>query len=607
MHMRLKRTHYCGLITEKDLDKKVVIAGWVQGKRDHGGLIFLDLRDRYGIVQVVFDFQGNASFFKQAEKLRPEYVLAIKGTIKRRSPETVNPNIATGKLEVLAEDMEIYNSSLTPPFYIEDGIDTDENLRLKYRFLDLRRFEMQRSLEIRHKTMMSVRRFLDERGFWEIETPMLTRSTPEGARDFLVPSRTSPGSFFALPQSPQLFKQLLMTSGVEKYFQITRCFRDEDLRADRQPEFTQIDIEMSFCTSRDVIIETEELVSCLFKEVLHKEIDIPLEIITYKEAMERFGSDKPDTRFDMEIGDISEIAGESEFRVFKNVLKKDGVVKGLNVRGCGHFSRKELDDLTELVKSWGTAGLAWIILEEDGFRTPISKFFTSSQLSAIKARMQGKPGDLLLFVADQWEVALKVLGQLRIFLAKRLGLVPENEDHFLWVVDFPLLAYDSEEKRYVANHHPFTAPFTEDLDLLEKDPLAVRSQAYDLVYNGVEIAGGSIRVHKKEVQEKIFNMLGMNAAEAEERFGFFLNAFEYGIPPHGGIAFGLDRLVMLMAGKKSIRDVIPFPKTAGGTCLLTGAPAPILPKQLKELHISTSLRKNKKEKSAAPDSFTKNT
>jgi len=594
--MLLKRTHYCGLVSKEDVNKKVVVNGWVQSKRDHGGLIFIDLRDRYGIVQVVFDSQKNASFFNQAERLRSEYVLAVKGEVKRRSPDTVNPNLATGEVEIHAEELEIFNPSLTPPFYIEDRIDTDENLRLKYRFLDLRRFEMQRSLEIRHRVMFSIRKYLDERGFWEIETPMLTRSTPEGARDFLVPSRNIPGSFFALPQSPQLFKQLLMISGVDKYFQITRCFRDEDLRADRQPEFTQVDMEISFCSADDIRQEIEGLLRYLFREVLDKEIETPFPVLTYKEAMERFGSDKPDTRFAMEIVDISEIAGQSEFKVFKGALKRGGAVKGINARGCGNFSRKELDDLTGQVQLWGTGGLAWMILTEEGFKTPIAKFFTPSQLSAIKEKLHGEPGDLLLFVADQWETALKVLGQLRLLLASRLKLIPEDEDHFLWVVDFPLLTFDQEEKRYVANHHPFTAPLAEDIPLLDKDPLAVRSQAYDLVYNGVEVAGGSIRIHKKDLQEKIFNLLNINSKEAEEKFGFFLKAFDYGVPPHGGIAFGLDRLIMLMTRKRSIRDVIPFPKTASGTCLLTGAPAPVAPEQLKELHISMVLRENKEEK-----------
>ena len=583
--MRLKRTHYCGSLLKEDLAKKVVVAGWVQSKRDHGGLIFVDLRDRSGIIQVVFDYQNNSHFFNEAEKLRSEYVLAIAGDVKERSPETVNTNLATGGIEIVVEDMEVLNTSNTPPFYIEDGIDTDENLRLKYRYLDLRRFEMQRSLHLRHKTMMVIREYLDKHGFWEIETPMLTRSTPEGARDFLVPSRTSPGSYYALPQSPQLFKQLLMVSSVDKYFQIVRCFRDEDLRSDRQPEFTQIDMEMSFCSMEDVIGEMEGLVESIFKNVLEKEIKLPFQTISYHEAMERFGSDKPDTRFAMEISDISQIAGQSQFKVFKAVVEKGGVVKGLNARGCGHYSRKELDDLTLQVQLWGTGGLAWMIVTEDGFKTPIAKFFTDEQLNEIKSKLHGEAGDLLLFVGDKWETALKVLGQLRISLAERLKIIPEDKNHFLWVLDFPLLSYDNDQGRYTANHHPFTAPLEDDLSLLTADPLKVRSRAYDLVYNGVEVAGGSLRIYKKDIQQKIFNLLGMSSEEAEEKFGFFLNAFMYGVPPHGGIAFGLDRLIMLMAGKNSIRDVIAFPKTAGGTCLVTGAPAPVSSDQLEELYI----------------------
>ncbi len=594
--MRLKRTHYCGLLNENDVNREVVLAGWVQGKRDHGGLIFVDLRDHSGIIQLVFDYDQSAVFFKEAEKLRSEYVLAVRGPVRHRAEETINPGLATGEIEIDVQELEILNSSQTPPFYIEDGIDTDENLRLKYRYLDLRRPEMQRSLQLRHKVLMSLRQYLDEQGFREVETPLLTRSTPEGARDYLVPSRTVPGSFYALPQSPQLFKQLLMASGVDKYFQVARCFRDEDLRADRQPEFTQIDLELSFCTGGDIRQVTEGLVQHIFRETMQKEVEIPFKVLPYADAMERFGSDKPDTRFKMEIVDITKIAGESEFKVFRGIIAKSGVVKGLNAKGCGHFSRKEIDDLTRLVQSWGTGGLAWMIPTENGFKTPLKKFFAPPQFAEIKKQMQGEPGDLLLFVADQREPALKVLGQLRVYLAQRLELVPKDKDHFLWVIDFPLVAYDNAEKRYMANHHPFTAPLDEDLPLLNEDPAKVRSQAYDLVYNGVEVAGGSVRIYKKELQEKIFQILSLQAEEIQEKFGFFLQAFQYGLPPHGGIAFGLDRLVMLMAGKKSIRDVIPFPKTAAGTCLLTGAPAQVTAGQLKELHILPVKRENKKEK-----------
>ncbi|MEW5921841.1 MAG: aspartate--tRNA ligase [Bacillota bacterium] len=589
--MLLQRTYWCGKISRENIGEKVVLAGWVQGCRDHGGLLFVDLRDRTGLVQLVFDFERHGTLFKEAEKLRSEYVLTVRGEVIARSAETVNPKLASGEIEINVEEMEILNTSQVPPFYIEDGIDTDENVRLRYRYLDLRRPEMQEMLRLRHRLFMAARRSLDERGFLEIDTPMLTRSTPEGARDYLVPSRTAPGYFYALPQSPQLFKQLLMVGGVERYFQIARCFRDEDLRADRQPEFTQIDIELSFCTRDEVIGEVELLLASLFRNVLGLEIKTPLSAITYDEAMERFGSDKPDTRFGMELQDISGIAQESGFKVFNQVVAKGGTVKGINVKGCGSFSRKELDDLTVLVQSWGTGGLAWMIVTEDGFKTPIAKFFTEEQLESLRKSMAGENGDLLLFVADEKENTQKILGQLRVHLARRLDLIPEGEHHLLWVLDFPLLVYDREEKRYTANHHPFTAPREEDIPLLQTEPLKVRSLAYDLVYNGVEIAGGSIRIHRRELQETVFKLLGLTQEELEDKFGFLLEAFKYGAPPHGGIAFGLDRLLMLMSGRKSIRDVIPFPKTAAGTCLLTSAPAPVLSNQLRDLHIYTISRK----------------
>ena len=589
--MRLQRTYWCGNISGKNIGEKVVLAGWVQGRRDHGGLLFVDLRDRSGLVQLVFDQERHGSLFAAAEKLRSEYVLAVSGVVIGRSPETLNPKLATGEVEISVEDMDLLNTAKVPPFYIEDNIDTDENLRLRYRYLDLRRPEMQEMLKLRHRLLMATRKCLDERGFLEIDTPMLTRSTPEGARDYLVPSRVSPGFFYALPQSPQLFKQLLMVGGVERYFQITRCFRDEDLRADRQPEFTQIDMELSFCTRTEIIAEVEALMTDLFQAILGQKLDTPLPALSHSEAMERYGSDKPDTRFGMELQDISEIAGECSFKVFSQAISGGGAVKGINVRGQGTFSRKELDDLTALVQSWGTGGLAWMIVTEDGFKTPIAKFFTAEQLDRLGKHMHAENGDLLLFVADKKENTQKILGQLRVHLARQLDLVPEGKHHLLWVLDFPLFVYDHEEKRYTSNHHPFTAPREEDIPMLQTEPLEVRSLAYDLIYNGVEIAGGSIRIHGGEMQETVFRLLGLTQEELDEKFGFLLEAFEYGAPPHGGIAFGLDRLLMLMSERKSIRDVIAFPKTAAGTCLLTGAPATVSPGQLKDLHIYTVNRK----------------
>lgn len=589
--MRLQRTYWCGNINRNNIDEKVVLAGWVQGRRDHGGLLFVDLRDRTGLVQLVFNQERHGSLFSAAEKLRSEYVIAVSGTVIARSPETLNLKLATGEIEISVDDLDLLNTARVPPFYIEDGIDTDENLRLRYRYLDLRRPEMQEMLRLRHRLLMATRKCLDERGFLEIDTPMLTRSTPEGARDYLVPSRVSPGFFYALPQSPQLFKQLLMVGGVERYFQITRCFRDEDLRADRQPEFTQIDMELSFCTRAEIIAEVEALMADLFQVILGQKLETPLHTISHAEAMERYGSDKPDTRFGMELQDISEIGGECSFKVFNQVISGGGTVKGLNVRGGGTFSRKDLDDLTALVQSWGTGGLAWMIVTQDGFKTPIAKFFTAEQLDRLGNCMDAENGDLLLFVADEKENTQKILGQLRLHLARQLDLIPEGKHHLLWVLDFPLFVYDREEKRYTSNHHPFTAPREEDIPMLHQEPLNVRSLAYDLIYNGVEIAGGSIRIHDGEMQETIFKLLGLTQEELDEKFGFLLEAFKYGAPPHGGIAFGLDRLLMLMSGRKSIRDVIPFPKTAAGTCLLTGAPATVSPGQLKDLHIYTVNKK----------------
>ncbi len=580
------RDIYCGELSSGQIGKTVTLNGWVQRRRDHGGLIFIDLRDRSGIVQIVVNSRDSA-IFAVAEQVRGEYVLTVEGRVVARSAETVNLKLATGEVEVLAEKLEIFNKAKTPPFYLEDGVDVDENVRLKYRYLDLRRPEMLAGLTLRHRICKLTRDFLDSEGFLEAETPMLTRSTPEGARDYLVPSRVSPGAFYALPQSPQLFKQLLMVAGVERYFQIARCFRDEDLRADRQPEFTQIDIELSFCDREMILGLMEKMIAAVFAGTLGEEISVPFPRLSYREAMERFGSDKPDTRFGMELKDLSETVAESGFNVFRSSLSAGGVVKGINAAGCGHYSRKDIEDLTAYAAQFGARGLAWFIIDEDGVRSPIAKFFTAAQLAEIVDRLGGRPGDLLLFVADKPETAHAALGALRLHLAARLGLTAGKKWHFVWVIDFPLLEYDRERQRFVACHHPFTAPRDEDLAKLAEDPGAVRAVAYDLVLNGVEIGGGSIRIHRREVQEQMFKQLGFTPEEAREQFGFLLEAFEYGTPPHGGIAFGLDRLVMLMAGRQSIRDCLAFPKTASGSCLLTGAPAPVSERQLEELQIRT--------------------
>lgn len=585
----LKRTHLCGKLSLQNLDEEVVLMGWVHRRRDHGGLIFIDLRDRYGIVQIVFnpDLAGQA--FSKAEEVRNEYVLAVKGKVTARPSGTINHNLTTGEIEIYATDLKILNKAKTPPFYISDDVEVDETIRLKYRYLDLRRTEMQKSLILRHKTTKAIRDFLDKHNFLEIETPMLTKSSPEGARDYLVPSRVNPGEFYALPQSPQLFKQILMVAGMDRYFQIARCFRDEDLRADRQPEFTQLDMEISFSDRETIITLVEEMMQYIFKETLNLDLSIPFPRLTYYEAMERFGSDKPDLRFKMELVDISDLVKSCNFKVFQSALATGGKVKGINAEGCGNYPRRQIDDLTKLAISCGSKGLAWIALTDEGLKSPIAKFLTEEELNNIIKKMGGKQGDLLLFVADSPSVVATVLGHLRLEFGKRLNLINPEEFNFSWIIDFPLLEWDPEEKRYVAIHHPFTAPLEADLDLLESEPDRVRAQAYDLVLNGVELGGGSIRIHNRSIQEKMFKLLGLTKEQSLEKFGYLLEAFEYGTPPHGGIAFGLDRMIMLMARKDTIRDVIAFPKTQSASDLMTQAPSPVEPKQLKELHIKLDI------------------
>lgn len=587
----LKRTHQCGELNLDNVGEEVILNGWVYRRRDHGGLIFVDLRDRSGLVQVVFNPELAKEAFTKAEGVRSEFVLAVKGQVQARPEGTVNPNLKTGEIEVYATEMRVLNPSKTPPFAITENLEVDETVRLRYRYLDLRRPDMQQTLILRHKTAKAMRDFLDQNGFLEIETPILTKSSPEGARDYLVPSRVHPGEFFALPQSPQLFKQILMVAGMERYFQIARCFRDEDLRADRQPEFTQLDMEMSFVEREDVINLVEEMMVYIFKETLGLELTTPFPRLTYQEAMDRFGSDKPDLRFGLELKDVTSIVANCGFKVFSSVVEKGGQVKGLNAKGCAHYSRKEIDDLTKMAAVYGAKGLAWMALTPEGLKSPIAKFFTEQELAAIKEKLEAETGDLLLFVADTSDVVAAALGNLRLEFGKRLNLIDPEEFNFAWIVDFPLLEWDPEEKRYVAIHHPFTAPVEEDIELLEQEPAKVRAQAYDLILNGVELGGGSIRIHNRPLQEKMFSLLGISQEEAIDKFGYLLEAFEYGTPPHGGIAFGLDRMIMLMSHKETIRDVIAFPKTQSASDLMIEAPAAVSSTQLKELHIKLDVVK----------------
>ncbi|MFC4776506.1 aspartate--tRNA ligase [Paenibacillus sp. GCM10023252] len=584
------KTHNCGSLTKSDVGQTVTLNGWVQRRRDLGGVLFIDLRDRSGIVQIVFnpDFSGDA--LAQADRARNEFVLAVQGTVVERNPETFNANLATGEIEIQVNSLEIMNPSKTPPFPIEDEVEVDESLRLKYRYLDLRRPEMQRTLKLRSKAAKVFRDYLDGADFLEVETPILTKSTPEGARDYLVPSRVHEGEFFALPQSPQIFKQLLMVGGLERYYQIARCFRDEDLRADRQPEFTQVDIETSFLSQDQLLAMMEELTAKLLRETVGYELPTPFQRITYADAMNKYGSDKPDLRFGLEIEDITDIVSTSDVKVFASVAASGGVVRALNAKGCGGWSRKELDDLQPFAARYGGKGLAWITVKEGEWRGPIVKFLKPEEIAALTERLQVEEGDLLTFSADKPKVVADVLGNLRLKVGRELGLINESEFKFAWVVDFPLLGWDEDAKRYVAEHHPFTRPKEEDLHLFDTDPGQIRAQAYDLVLNGYEVGGGSMRIYKREVQEQMFKALGFSLEEAHEKFGFLLDAFEYGTPPHGGIAFGFDRLVMLLTGRTNLRETIAFPKTASATDLLCDAPSPVELSQLEQLHIRTVLK-----------------
>ena len=583
-----QRNCSCGEPRSTQVGQKMVLMGWVQSQRDHGGVTFIDLRDRSGLVQIVCNPQVSADAHGQAKDLRAEFVIAVQGTLERRSEETINTNLPTGEVELVVDELRILNPSRTPPFPIQDETDPTENIRLRYRYLDLRRPKMYENLRLRHRLAKIVRDYLDTEEFLEVETPVLTRSTPEGARDYLVPSRVNPGAFFALPQSPQLFKQLLMVSGLEKYFQIVRCFRDEDLRADRQPEFTQIDIEMSFVRPDDIYRLIEGMLARLCSEVKGFTPPRPFLHLSYTEAMARFGNDKPDIRFGLELRELTDLFKDTDIKVFRDVVASGGILRGIVVSDSG-FSRKEIDDLNPLAQGFGAKGLAWFRITEAGWKSPLAKFLSDENKKNIASALELKEGDLLFIVADQESVVCDVLSRLRLHLGNKLGLIPKDEFRFLWVTDFPLFEYDAEAKRYTSMHHPFTSPNAEDLALLDTDPGKVRAFAYDLVLNGVELGGGSIRIHSHDIQQKVFSLLGIDEAEAKEKFGFLLEALSYGAPPHGGIALGFDRLAMLFAGADSLREVIAFPKTARALCLMTHAPSPVDAKQLRELSIKTDL------------------
>ncbi len=582
----MRRTHSCNDLTSANIGEEVILMGWVLRRRDHGGVIFIDLRDRYGLTQVIFNPEVNADIHSKAHQLRSEWVVAVRGKVAARLDGMANKKLATGEIEVFIDELRILNTSETPPFPLDEDSDVSDNIRLQYRYMDLRRPEMASNLLMRHTAVQSIRNYLNENEFLEVETPMLTRSTPEGARDYLVPSRVNAGKFYALPQSPQLFKQLLMIAGMDRYYQIVKCFRDEDLRADRQPEFTQIDMELSFMDEEQIIAITEGMIAKLFKDTLGLDVAPPFNRISYDEAMNRFGTDRPDTRFGFELVDLTEIARTCSFKVFRSIADGDGTVRAINAKGCATFSRKDLDVLTDYVAQFGAKGLAWVKMKADGeWQSPIAKFFSDEERAAMSKALDAEEGDLLFFGADKASVVFPVLAELRVELARRLDLLDKKSFNFVWVTDFPLVEYDENKKRFQALHHPFTAPKEEDIDKLEIDPASVYSRAYDLVLNGTEIGGGSIRIHQRDIQARVLSALGIGEEEANDKFGFLLRALELGAPPHGGLAFGLDRLLMIITGSDSIREVIAFPKTQKATCPLTEAPAGVSRKQLTELYL----------------------